>query len=155
MIEKGKVNEGDLLLDKRTNKVGVVIRVERFHPQLLGPDMIYVDFRDGCECKRIAISSFERDFDMVATDHPTISSLSISEAFDEMMREYENKKEKEKMKTGFTIKAINSIDEELEVVRDLIGRPLMVDYIGEHSLRVKLPEQKRTYEFSRNEVDKI
>lgn len=45
--------------------------------------------------------------------------------------------------------------EELEVVRYLIGRPLMVDYIGEHSLRVKLPEQKRTYEFSRNEVDKI
>lgn len=45
--------------------------------------------------------------------------------------------------------------EELEVVRDLIGRPLMVDYIGEHSLRVKLPEQKRTYEFSRNEVDRI
>lgn len=45
--------------------------------------------------------------------------------------------------------------EELEVVRELIGRPLMVDYIGENSLRVKLPEQKRTYEFSRNEVDRI
>lgn len=45
--------------------------------------------------------------------------------------------------------------EEIEIVRDLIGRPLMVDYIGEHSLRVKLPEQKRTYEFSRNEVDRI
>lgn len=45
--------------------------------------------------------------------------------------------------------------EEVEVVRELIGRPLMVDYIGEHSLRVKLPEQKRTYEFSRNEVDRI
>ena len=45
--------------------------------------------------------------------------------------------------------------EEIEVVRGLIGRPLMIDYVGEHSLRVKLPEEKRTYEFSRNEVDRI
>lgn len=48
--------------------------------------------------------------------------------------------------------------EEMDVVRKLIGQPLVVDYVGEKSIRVVLPSQgthERTYEFSRNEVDRI
>ncbi len=48
--------------------------------------------------------------------------------------------------------------EEMDVVRKLIGQPLVVDYVGENSVRVVLPSQgthERTYEFSRNEVDRI
>ena len=48
--------------------------------------------------------------------------------------------------------------EEMDVVRKLIGQPLVVDYVGENSIRVVLPSQgthERTYEFSRNEVDRI
>ena len=44
--------------------------------------------------------------------------------------------------------------EEIETVRELIGRPLKVSYVGESTVMLTL-DGKKTYEFARNEVDRI
>ena len=44
--------------------------------------------------------------------------------------------------------------EEIETVRELIGRPLKVTYVGESTVMLTL-DGKKTYEFARNEVDRI
>ena len=44
--------------------------------------------------------------------------------------------------------------EEIETVRELIGRPLKVTYVGESTVMLTLDGQK-SYEFARNEVDRI
>lgn len=126
MIKKGDLKKGDLVFNRDTRQYGKVTDVEcilrprgwlevvkiqydDFNDELILGYNDFAPFIDKVELG-INYNAVKRYVDEASATCCQIESRDLTEEFRTLMKELAGEKEKEKMKTGFTIRRINDID---------------------------------------------